>query len=624
MLSPSFDLSLLMKAVTFPVFLFIISTQLFAGYTITRLEPPCWWAGMKNNRLELMVYGPAIADLKPVITDNMIKIRQVTTVANPNYLFILIEIDEAVTPRSFDIFFENGGKSRVSYSYQLLARESGSAERIGFNNSDVIYLITPDRFANGNPENDNMAGCTEQANRADKSGRHGGDIKGIADHLDYIADMGFTALWMNPVLENNMPRTSYHGYATTDFYKVDPRYGTNEEYRQLGKMMKERGIKLIMDMIANHCGSEHWWMKDLPSGDWINYSGKYVMTNHRRSTVQDPHVSLSDKKLFEDGWFVESMPDLNQKNPLVARYLIQNSVWWIEYAGLSGIRQDTYSYPDKDFMSRWSCEIMNEYPAFNIVGEEWSENPAIIAYWQKGKVNPDGYTSCLGSLMDFPLQSALVKGLNERDVHYNDGLIKIYEMLANDFLYANPDNLVIFPDNHDMNRFFTQVGGNFDLFKLGIAYILTMRGIPQIYYGTEILMQSPGKKDDGIIRSDFPGGWENDTVNVFKNTGLSAQQLEAKLFIKTLINWRKTKTCLHDGKLIHYSPDNGTYVYFRYNDKEKVMVAINKNDHEVSLDGSRFTEVIRPSVQGRNVITGKIISLDMFAIPARSFIILEL
>jgi len=606
------------------LFFLMISTQLFASYTITRVEPPFWWAGMKNNRLELMVYGPSISDLKPVITDNMIRIRQVTTVANKNYLFIHLEIDKAVTPRRFEIIFEKEGKSRVSYTYQLLEREPGSAEREGFNNADVIYLITPDRFANGNPENDNVPGCTEQASRADKDGRHGGDIKGIADHLDYIADMGFTAIWLNPLLENNMPRTSYHGYATTDFYKVDPRFGTNEEYRELGTKMNGKKMKLIMDMIANHCGSGHWWMNDLPSDDWINYGGKYIMTNHRRSTVQDPHVSPSDKKLFNDGWFAESMPDMNQKNPLLARYLIQNSIWWIEYAGLSGIRQDTYSYPDKEFMNEWVCRIMNEYPDFNIVGEEWSENPATIAYWQKGKVNPDGYTSCLGSVMDFPLQSVLVKGLIGDDIIYTDGLIKMYEMLAMDFLYASPDNMVIFPDNHDMNRFFTQVGGDFDLFKIGMAYILTMRGIPQVYYGTEMLMKSPGEKDDGIIRSDFPGGWVNDSVNAFTDDGLSAQQLEAKQYLKILLNWRKTKTCLHDGKLIHYSPEKGTYVYFRYNDKEKVMVAINKNDHEVTLHGSRFSEVTSPSQQGKDVMTGKLQSLDLLLIPARSVIILEL
>jgi glycosidase len=378
-----------------------------------------------------------------------------------------------------------------------------------------------------------------------------------------------------------------------------------------------------MDMIANHIGSEHWWMKDLPSSDWINNGGKYIGTNHRRSTVQDPHVSLSDQALFPDGWFVEQMPDMNQKNPMLARYLIQNSVWWIEYAGLSGIRQDTYSYPDKAFMSRWSCAVMEEYPNFSIVGEEWSENPAIVAYWQEGKVNPDRYTSCLGSLMDFPLHSTLIPGLTEGEVYYKDGLIKLYEMLANDFIYADPDRLVIFPDNHDMNRFFTQVDEDFDLFKMGIAYILTMRGIPQIYYGTEILMKSPAERDDGLIRSDFPGGWKGDEINVFKEKGLTDQQRDAISFSKILLNWRKTKSCLHNGKLIHFAPEKGTYVYFRINDEEKVMVALNKNFEEIILDGSRFKEITGSSLHGREVISGVSCSFEKITIPARSVLIVE-
>ncbi len=612
-----------MKYIAFQIILLFFSCSVFSQPSITRLEPPFWWAGMKNNSLELMVYGPGISSLKPVILDDKVKIRQVSAVSNPNYLFILLEIDKVIQPCNFEILFQKDGFTVTKYQYQLLQREDGSAERQGFNNADVIYLITPDRFANGNPDNDNVDGFADLANRASAEGRHGGDIQGVADHLDYIAEMGFTAVWLNPVLENNMPRTSYHGYATTDFYKIDPRYGSNEEYRDLSVKMKEKGLKLIMDMIANHIGSEHWWMKDLPSADWINNEGVFVSTNHHRTTVQDPHVSRSDKDLFPDGWFVKAMPDMNQKNQLLARYLIQNSIWWIEYAGLSGIRQDTYSYPDKDFMSRWSCAIMAEYPNFSIVGEEWSENPAIVAYWQKGKMNPDGYTSCLGSLMDFPLQASLVKSLTDGEVYYKDGLINVYEMLANDFLYADPDRLVIFPDNHDMNRFFTQVNEDYDLYKMGISYILTVRGIPQIYYGTEILMTSPVERNDGLIRSDFPGGWKGDPVNAFKEKGLSDQQKEAMQYMKALLNWRKTKSCLHDGKLVHFAPENGTYVYFRIKDQEKVMVAFNKNEEEISLDGSRFAEVIGPSMEGREVITNKVHSLQNIIIPARSVLILE-
>jgi glycosidase len=601
-----------------------LSHQICAQYTVEKVEPPSWWVGMKHNQLELLVYGPSISDLAPVVKDASVTIRSVSTVANPNYLFMLLEFASDIQPRSFKIYFDKSGNTVASYNYQLFGREPGSAERKGFGNADVICLVTPDRFANGDPSNDNLPGYLEQANRADKDGRHGGDLKGIEDHLDYFADLGFTQIWLNPVLENNMPRTSYHGYAITDYYKVDARFGTNEDYRDLSKAMKGKGIGLIMDMVANHCGSGHWWMNDLPSADWINNRGKFISTNHRRSTVQDPYVSDRDKRLFPEGWFVESMPDLNQKNPHLARYIIQNSIWWVEYAGLSGIRQDTYSYPDKEFMKEWSCAIMEEYPNFSIVGEEWSENPATVAYWQKGKVNPDGYTSCLGSLMDFPLQAALVQGLTQNDAWYKDGLIRMYEMLANDFLYADPYHLVIFPDNHDMSRFFTQINEDFDLFKMGITYILTMRGIPQIYYGTEILMKNPGTDAHGAIRSDFPGGWEGDPVDAFTGRGLTDQQLEARELVSKLMNWRKTKTCLHDGSLVHFSPESGTYVYFRMDSEGKVMVIFNKNDQAMSFEcSSLYPDLIGYVHEARNVVTGYTVNLGNVIVPARSSLILE-
>jgi neopullulanase len=613
----------MMRRTALLIVLTLISCLGIGQYSISRLEPPFWWAGMKNTSLQLLVYGPRISELKPEISSDKVKIRETVTVQNANYLFIILDINPEAKPGSFDILFQKNNNTYCQFNYKLLEREEGSADRIGFNTSDVIYLITPDRFANGETDNDIVPGYIDAVNRADKEARHGGDLKGIENHLDYIAGMGFTAVWLNPVLENNMPKTSYHGYAITDFYKVDPRFGTNEDYKDLCEKMKKSGLKPIMDMVENHCGSEHWWMKDMPSSDWFNFAGQFVSTNHRRSTVQDPHVSQDDKALFPDGWFVSAMPDMNQKNPLVAQYLIQNSIWWVEYAGLSGIRQDTYSYPDKDFMSRWSCAIMDEYPNFSIVGEEWSENPAIVAYWQKGKVNPDGYTSCLGSLMDFPLQSALIPGLTEGDVYYKDGLIKMYEMLANDFLYADPDRMVVFPDNHDMNRFFTQIGGDINLFRMGIAYILTIRGIPQIYYGTEILMKSPALRDDGLIRADFPGGWKGDKVNAFSGNGLTPQQADAQKYLKTLLAWRKTKFCLHDGKLVHFTPEQGTYVYFRFNETEKVMVAFNKNYNDVTIDGGRFSEVIGSAVLGHDVISDKPQALDYILLPARSVRIIE-
>ncbi|HNS45808.1 MAG TPA: glycoside hydrolase family 13 protein [Bacteroidales bacterium] len=594
------------------------------GYSLKRVEPPSWWIGMHDPVLQLMVCGEQIADLTPVIRYPGVRIQRTERTGNPNYLFITLKISPDVKPGRFDILFQKDKTTQVLWHYELWEREPGSAQRIGFGPSDVIYLVTPDRFANGDPSNDEVSGYPDKLNRDDRDGRHGGDLKGIIDHLDYIAGMGFTALWLNPVLENNMPRTSYHGYAITDFYRVDPRFGSNELYAQLGEMASRKGIKLIMDMVANHCGSEHWWMKDLPSEDWIHGGGEFFSTNHMRATVQDPYASPSDKMMFPDGWFVKSMPDMNQQNPFLATYLIQNSVWWIEYAHLAGIRQDTYSYPDKDFMSEWSCRLMAEYPQLNIVGEEWSVNPALVSYWQKGKVNRDGYTSCLPSLMDFPLQQALVKGLVENDAIYSDGLIRLYETLANDFLYADPGNLVIFADNHDMSRFFTQVDEDVDLFKMGLVYILTVRGIPQVYYGTEIAMNNPGTSDHGIIRSDFPGGWESDTVDAFSGKGLTQQQTDIQDFTRKLLRWRQNHPVIHDGSLVHYVPNNGIYVYFRYTKDQTVMIVMNKNNVPVTLGTQRFSEVTGDFHSGRDVLTKKEYLLNDLVVPAREALILEL
>jgi glycosidase len=579
---------------------------------------------MKSTKLQLLVHGENIADLKPELSYAGVSIEKVTRVSNPNYLFVDLNMSDEVKPGSFDILFKKGKKTALKYNYKLLQREEGSAERAGFNTSDVMYLITPDRFANGNPYNDNVAGLKEEANRNNKGGRHGGDIQGIINHLDYISDMGFTSIWVNPVLENDQAQYSYHGYSTTDFYKTDARFGSNEEYRKLSQLAKQKGIGLIMDMIVNHCGSEHWWMKDLPTKDWINFGGEFVQTSHKRTTVQDKYASKEDLKHFADGWFVKTMPDLNQRNEFMATYLIQNTIWWVEYAGLSGIRMDTYPYPDAAFMSEWTRRVMEEYPNFNIVGEEWSTNPVIVSYWQKGKVNHDGYVSYLPSLMDFPLQDAMSKGLVDEET-WGTGFIKLYEMLTNDILYADPNNLVIFPDNHDMSRIYTQLNEDSDLLKMAMAYVLTMRGIPQIYYGTEILMSNPGTNDHGIIRSDFPGGWNGDEVNAFTGTGLSEKQKEAQTYMKTLLNWRKSKAVVHNGKLMHYAPENGVYSYFRYNNQEKVMVILNKNEQQVELSTDRFHEMLGEASEARDVISGKTFPLSQsIAIPARSGLVLEI
>lgn len=615
----------LLKPQLFLIATFLLySVGVFAQNKVARIEPPNWWTGMKNPELQLLVYGDEVGYLNPKVRHPGITLKQVIKVPNSNYLFLNLVIDPEAEPGKVTIRFEREGTIVESHEYELRAREPGSAMRKGFDNSDVLYLITPDRFVNGNPQNDEIAGMKEKPNREFKGGRHGGDIKGMIDRLDYVSDMGFTAIWLNPVLENDMKQYSYHGYSTTDYYKVDPRFGSNEEYLELSRKAEEKGIKMIMDMIVNHCGSEHWWMDDLPTPDWINFPDEYVQTNHRKSTIQDPHASTIDRIGFTDGWFVRTMPDLNQRNDLMATYLTQNSIWWVEYAGLAGIRMDTYPYPDMDYMSDWTTALMTEYPNLNIVGEEWNGNPAIVAYWQRGKINPNGYTSDLPSLMDFPLQESMVRALNEPE-GFGSGWITLYQMLANDFQYADPDNLVVFPDNHDMSRIYTQIQENFDHFKLAMVYTLTTRGIPQVYYGTEILMSDRTNGDHGIIRSDFPGGWAGDKVNAFTGKGLTDQQKEAQEFVRKLLEWRKGATAVHYGKMIHYIPENGVYVYFRFTDAEKVMVALSKNEQPVELELSRFYEVLEEASKGKDVLSGKTFDLTKkMTVPAKGALVLEI
>ena len=588
--------------------------------SLSKIEPPCWWTGFKNPSLQLMVYGERISETKPVLNYEGVDLVSATSVENPNYLFLDLRLSPSVKPGKFDILFQQGTKTIISTSYELKAREKGSAQRVGFNNSDVLYLIMPDRFANGDPSNDSRPDVLEKPNRTDPNGHHGGDLKGIIDHLDYIRDNGFTALWLNPVLENNMPQVSYHGYSTTDFYKVDSRYVTNTDYVQLCTEAKKRGIKMVMDMIFNHIGSNHWWMKDMPMKDWINGYPNFTITNHKKTTIQDPYASESDSKGYTDGWFVPSMPDLNGRNIYLANYLIQNSIWWIEYVGLDGIRMDTYSYPDKQMMANWTHSVMDEYPNFNIVGEEWHINPANVSFWQRGKINPNGYVSYLTSLMDFPVQNALVKAMTE-DWGYNH----IYETLALDYLYPKADNLVVFAENHDTERYFSAIGTDIPKAKAAMTFLMTTRGIPQIYYGEEILMQGLKRDGDGQLRKDFPGGWEGDQINGFKGTGLTPEQADYQQFLKKLMNWRKGKSVIHTGLLKHYYPMDNLYVYFRYNESETVMVILNKNTENKTLNTARFTESLHGFSSAREVISGNTLNdLNNIVVPAKTSMILEL
>jgi neopullulanase len=588
---------------------------------LRHVEPLNWWVGMKDPRLQLMVHGTDVGNTVPVIDYPGVKLIKVSKADSRNFLFIDILIDKAARPGQVPIRFMRDGKTMHTYPYTLRKRDEGAARTKGFDGSDVIYLITPDRFANGDSTNDVVAGMAEK--RVDRKGegaRHGGDIRGIIDRLDYIRDMGFTAIWPQPMLENNMPAYSYHGYAITNHYRVDARFGTMEEYLALSTKAAERGIRLIFDGILNHTGTGYWWMDDLPFRDWLNYADTKTRTNHNRTVNQDPYASASDRDIWVKGWFDVSMADMNGANPYLADYLIQNSIWWVETLKMGGIRQDTYGYSDKDFLRRWSCRIMEEYPGFNIVGEEWSLNPLIVGYWQRGKKNSDGYVSCLPTVMDFPLQNTLVHALKEEEDRWGTkGLIKLYEALANDFHYADPSRLMVFADNHDMDRIFTQMGRDAALTRMALTYLLTTRGIPQIYYGTEVLMDNTGfPGNHGVIRSDFPGGWKGDLADAVTGRGLTEDQINMQQYLKKLLNWRKRNKVIWEGKLMHFAPSGGVYVYFRYDRSDTVMVVMNKNREPVSLDMQRFSEMTRGMTRAEEVLTGQSVDLSTFRAPPRA------
>jgi glycosidase len=593
-------------------------------YAIKHLEPANWWVGMNYHQVELMVHGDNISATQPQINYPGVQILSVVKTDNPNYLFVTIDIAAHTKPGKFPIEFQQDGKIQSRFKYELLARGKNSAQRQGFSPKDAIYLITPDRFANGDTKNDAVAGLTEQPDRTFKGGRHGGDIAGMTQHLDYIANMGFTQIWPNPLTENNQPQYSYHGYAATNLYLTDARYGTNEEFKRFVAKAKQKGMGVIQDIVLNHIGSKHWWMNDMPAKDWLNFPAEFIATNHRRTTVQDPYADPQDKELFVSGWFVKSMPDLNQRNPQLANYLIQNSLWWIEYAGLSGIREDTYGYADEQFLSRWAKAIMDEYPNFNIVGEEWSTNPAVVAHWQRVKENKSGHISYMPSVMDFPIHETLRQVLLE-DESWDKGFVRLYEMLANDFVYADPFNLVVFPENHDTSRIYSVLNEDLDLFKMAMVYTATMRGIPQFYYGSEVLLTSPRERDDGAVRADMPGGWKGDTKNAFTGTGLTAKEKESQQFIKTLLNWRKNADVIHRGKLRHYAPENGVYVYVRYLDDKAVMVLLNKNKQAVTHPLLAYREFLDGKKKAVDVLNKHKVDITKpLSLAAKSSLIIEL
>jgi glycosidase len=594
---------------------------------VDHLEPGNWWVGMRHNRVELMVHGAGIARATPRIDRAGVAVVDVQRSDSPNYLFVTVEVaaDAATGPVPIDFLVD--GRSVARRDWRLDAREAGSAQRRGFGPADAIYLVVPDRFANGDPGNDSVAGMRETADRKDPNGRHGGDIAGLRSRLDYIARLGFTQLWPTPMLENDQPQHSYHGYAITDLYRVDPRIGRNEDVRALSRDARARGIGLVMDVVLNHIGSGHWWMRDLPAKDWINGGGTFSPTNHRRTAIQDPHAAPADRAGFTDGWFVPAMPDLNQRNPHVARYLVQNTLWWIEYAGLSGIREDTFGYADAQFLSDWAQAVLAEYPGFSMVGEEWSANPAVVAHWQRGKRNPDGHVPHMPSMMDFPIHVALRDALL-RPEGWDGGWMPLYEMLANDFQYPDPGRLVVFAENHDTSRLFAHLDGDLGLWKVAMAYLATVRGTPQFFYGSEVLLRGPRDRNDGLLRADMPGGWADDATDAFSGSGLSTDQRDAQGYVRRLFDWRKRTPLLHDGKLMHFAPADGVYVYFRYAGTpqapgKSVMVALNKTAESRRLDMGRFAAFLggrsaRDALDGARVDLG-----NGLVVPPKSALLLE-
>ena len=606
------------------IFFFLLITS-FSFAQIDRIEPPFWWSDMNLSEVQIMFYGKNIA-LNDVSVSNGIIIKNIQKTENPNYVFITVDTKNTKA-QDFLFTFKNKNKS-FTQNYSLKSRKENSRYRKGFDSSDMIYLVMSDRFANGNPNNDNTSETIEKSDRKKIDGRHGGDIEGIIQNLDYIKSIGATAVWPTPLCEDNDERGSYHGYGQSDVYKIDSRFGSNEDYLRLSSELHKRGMKNIMDYVTNHWGYNHWMMSDLPTYDWIHQFPGYAQTNYRMSTQFDTNASKIDSKFCTDGWFVKSMPDLNQSNQLVLNYLIENAIWWIEYADLDGLRVDTYSYNDKEGIAKWTKAITDEYPHFNIVGEVWMQNQAQMAYWQKeSKIGAiENYNSNLPSVMDFTLHDVLNNGvLNQDKANWDSGLIKIYENFTNDFLYPNINNILVFAENHDTNRFNEIYKKDFDKYKMVMSLIATIRGIPQLYYGSEIGMVGNKNVGDGDIRRDFPGGWYGDSNNAFTALGRNNEQQKYHDFTAKLFNWRKNKEVIHTGKMKHYLPENNVYVYFRYNDSESIMILINNNTDKKLIQLNRFRESIQNYHTGTDVLTEKQIKLENdLEIEGKSALILEL
>ena len=596
-----------------------------AAVNVDKIDPPFWYVGMQDHELQLMVYGEDIANAEVSVNYPGVALSSTVRLESKNYLLVYLTLSEDTQPGKMPITFTQG-KKKVTQDYELKARAKKGSEHYGFDASDVLYLLMPDRFANGNPQNDQLPGLSSyKVDRSEPSSRHGGDLKGIQDHLDYFTDLGVTALWFTPVLENSMEGGSYHGYATTDYYKVDPRFGTNEEYRELINAAHRRGIKVVMDMIFNHCGSEHPWLKDMPSKDWFNhsdYQANYVQTSYELTSHVDPYTSQRDFDYMANGWFVPTMPDLNQQNPHVIRYLQQSSMWWVEFADIDGIRMDTYPYADYDAMSGWMKAINTEYPNFNVVGESWNIEPAYTAWWQMDSKLSAPRNSYLKTVMDFSFWDKINQA--KKDTEGNGGLHRIYNNFVYDFLYPNPASVLTFIENHDTDRFLEE-GQDIAALKQAVTLLLTTRRIPQLYYGTEVMLNGIKAITDGYVRKDFPGGWQGDTQNAFTAAGRTAIQNESYNFYKTLLHWRKGNEVISKGSMIHFQVQHGVYVYARQYQGKTVLVMLNGTNKAVDLPLSYYQELLKNVRSGKDILTGRTIQFgETLPMAARESLVIEI
>jgi len=600
------------------------SANLFAQ-KLERIEPMFWFTGMQNPKLQLLVHGDQIANATVTLNYPGVKLVKVNKVENPNYLFLDLSLSSTVKAGTFPINFLVNGKKIFSYSYELKNRDKSAGRIRGVTQKDFIYLLMPDRFANGDKTNDVVNGLNETAlNRDSMYYRHGGDLQGVMNHLDYLNDLGVTTVWMTPEVENDMAQASYHGYAVTDHYKIDPRYGTNALYKQYVELAHTKGMKVIKDIVHNHIGTQHWFYKDLPMKSWLNQWPKYTQTSYRDQTVMDTHAATADRKQMLNGWFVPSMPDLNEQNPYVQNYLTQNHIWWIEYAGIDGLRLDTYPYNDPAYMADWAVKIKAEFPRLSIFGETFVNGVANQAFFTQGNTVNRGFDTHLPGITDMAVKDAIYEALNGKN-GWTDGINRLYDVVAHDFLYQDPTRNCIALDNHDMSRFYSVVNEDFDKYKMGMAILLTMRGIPQMYYGTEILMKN-FSNPDGLVRADFPGGWEGDKKDKFVADGRTAKENEAFSFVKTLANFRKNSEALQSGKLMQFVPQDDVYVYFRYtaNVKGTVMVIVNNTEKEKNLNTERFVERTAGITVARNVLTNETVAFKEIKVPAKTTLVLEL